>query len=529
MGKRTRTFGLWATALACFALGVGFAYQRAGERRQSERPTFVVIGVDGGAWRVIERLWADGGLPHLEALADRGSRATLRTAYNASPVIWTTIATGVVPERHGITDFVVPTPRGDVPVASTVRRAPALWNMVSDAGRRVAVLGWWASWPAEQVDGLVLSDRVLMGLDRAVHPPEYRQRLDQDVVAADARPSSFRSRPDAERRDRLMAYTAERLLDEGYDLILLYLRSPDVVSHKYWKYFEPERFSGIDPAELERYRDEVPRIYRALDEAVGRLVSKAPPDTNFIVLSDHGFHAAGEDDTQIVFDVDTLLDELGYLTKGPAGVDFARSQLYGYDSQPHHRDKEVRFALAGREPGGGVDPDERPALRARLEADLSEIRYESGAPAFAVRDPRPRENRAGADLVIRVLRPGASGRLLRAGRPLAVGAQVLEISGTHTVSTHGIWIAAGPDIQTGAALDGIHIHDVAPTLLYGLGLPVAEDFAGRPWQELYTSEFRARQPLRRIRTWGVRAGGEAATSAADERLLEELRALGYLN
>ncbi|HZI64419.1 MAG TPA: alkaline phosphatase family protein [Thermoanaerobaculia bacterium] len=525
---RTRTFGLWGAALVCLALGVGFAFQRTGERRAPPRPTFVVIGADGAAWRVIERLWAEGGLPHLKALADRGSRATLRTAYNASPVIWTTIATGVVPERHGITDFVVPTARGDVPVASTVRRAPALWNMLSRAGRRVAVLGWWASWPAEEVEGVVLSDRVMMGLDRAVFPPEYAAQLRQDLAAADLRPSSFRSRPNPERRDRLMAHTAERLVSEDYDLVLLYIRSTDVISHKFWKYFEPDRFAPLDPAELARHRDEVPRIYRALDETVGRLVAQGP-DSNFVVLSDHGFHAADEDDLQIVIDVDAVLAELGYLAKGPGGVDFARSRLYGYNSQPHHLDKEVRFALAGREPGGTVAAAERPALRARLEADLARIRYASGAPAFAVRDARPREIKGGADFVIKVLRPGAGRRLLRDGQPLAATAQVLEISGTHTASTHGIWIAAGPQIQAGAALDGIHIHDVAPTLLYGLGLPVADDFAGRAWQELYTAEFRARHPVRRIRTWGPRAGGEAEATAADQELLEELRALGYLN
>src|SRR5687768_4039502 len=224
----------------------------------------------------------------------------------------------------------------------------------------------------------------MMGLDRAVFPPEYAVQLRQDLAAADLRPSSFRSRPNPERRHRLLPHTAERLVTEDYDLALLYIRSTDVISHTFWKYFEPDRFAPLDLAELARHRDEVPRIYRALDETVGRVVGHDAPHTNFVVLSDHGFHAADEDDLQIVIDVDAVLAELGYLAKGPAGVDFARSRLYGYNSQPHHLDKEVRFALAGREPGGTVAAGERSALRARLEADLAQIRYASGAPAFAV-------------------------------------------------------------------------------------------------------------------------------------------------
>src|SRR4029079_17889600 len=94
--------------------------------RAVRRSPLIVIGVDGGEWKVIRRLWSEGKLPNLKTLADRGVSATLRTAYNSSPVIWTTIATGVVPEVHGITDFVVATPQGDVPISSDLRKVPAL-------------------------------------------------------------------------------------------------------------------------------------------------------------------------------------------------------------------------------------------------------------------------------------------------------------------------------------------------------------------------------------------------------------------
>ena len=159
------------------------------------RPPLIVIGIDGGEWKVIHRLWAEGKLPHLKRISEQGVATTLHTAYNSSPVIWTTIATGVAPEVHGITDFVVPTPRGDVPVSSAVRKVPALWNMLSRAGRRVAVLGWWASWPAEKVDGVVLSDRALLDLDGA-----RLARLLPAAIPAGPPPGGRRSRPVRRRR-----------------------------------------------------------------------------------------------------------------------------------------------------------------------------------------------------------------------------------------------------------------------------------------------------------------------------------------
>ena len=83
------------------------------------------------------------------------------------------------------------------------------------------------------------------------------------------------------------------------------------------------------------------------------------------------------------------------------------------------------------------------------------------------------------------------------GRPTVGTSQSLgRISGTHTRTTHGILLAAGPDIRKGVDLEGIHIHDIAPTILYGLGLPVAEDFAGQPRMDLFDEELRRSQPLR---------------------------------
>ena len=104
---------------------------------------FILFGVDGADWEVVEWMWEQDRLPHLKRLADRGVAAPLETFHHASPVIWTSVATGVMPDVHGITEFVVPTIKGDQPVSSTLRRVPALWNMVTATGGRVAVLGWW--------------------------------------------------------------------------------------------------------------------------------------------------------------------------------------------------------------------------------------------------------------------------------------------------------------------------------------------------------------------------------------------------
>jgi predicted AlkP superfamily phosphohydrolase/phosphomutase len=524
----TTKTGLLSLLLLGGALALGMAVERPAS--SSPRPPLLVIGIDGGEWKVIHRLWKEGGLPHLKDLAGRGVAATLRTAYNSSPVIWTTIATGVTPPVHGITDFVVPTPQGDVPISSEVRKVPALWNMLTRAGRRVAVLGWWGSWPAEDVKGVVVTDRALLNLEARVSPAGYLPDFIGDLEAARADPGLFLDE-EPELRDLVMARSAAKLVREGFDLVLVYFRSPDIVSHNHWKHFEPERFAGVDPGELAAHRDEVPRIYEAVDREIGRILAAAPPGTNVLVLSDHGFHAAPREEVKVFFDLDALLARLGYLVRRGEGVDFSRTRVYTYGTPPFRRAKVLRFSLAGREPGGRVRPEELEDLRRRLESDLAGVTNERGEPVFLVRDARPRRGEDG-DLVAAVLLERVRTRtLLVHGKPFRGAIESIgRISGTHTRTTHGIFLAAGPDIDPEADLEGIHIHDIAPTILYGLGLPVAEDFAGRPWTSLFTTEFRRTHPLRKVPSWGVReGGGRARTSGADEELLNELRALGYIN
>ncbi|HEX3127845.1 MAG TPA: alkaline phosphatase family protein [Thermoanaerobaculia bacterium] len=483
--------------------------------KEPPRPhPIVLVGIDGGEWKVIHKLWSQGKLLHLRAIADRGVTATLRTAYNSSPVIWTTIATGVTPREHGIVDFVVPTPQGDVPISSDVRKVPAIWNMLTQAKRRVNVFGWWGSWPAEEINGVVVTDRALLDLERRVSPASYLPAFQEEVRRARQEPSLFGADDEAEMRDRAIARAAVTLAGKPFDLHLVYFRSPDIISHNYWKDYEPD-----DPRELTENRDRVPRSYEAVDQALGRILDAAPKDSNVLVISDHGFHAAKPEEVKVLLNMDAVLERLGYQTR-----------VYTYGTPSFRQVKLMRFSLAGREKGGRARPAEREALMKQLAADLKEVTYESGAPALTLREARGREVREGADFAVVVQLERVSPTLRFRGERIEGAIEsVSRISGTHTRNTHGIFLAAGPDIDPVAKLEGIRVHDITPTLLYGLGLPVAENFAGKARTDLFTAAFREAHPLRTIRTWGTRRSAGARTSKEDEKLLEELRALGYIN
>lgn len=519
---RRRRPGL-ALAAALLAAGCGEG-RRIPPEAGTARAPWIVVGVDGGERRVLERLWERGELPQLAAIAGRGVFADLATDYGASPVIWTTIATGVPPSRHGIADFVVATDSGDVPVSSAARRAPALWEMLTRARRRVAVLGWWATWPAERVDGLIVTDRVASELPERIHPAGREPDLRAAIESARAGGLPFGGNEASEIQDRVVTRFAVEAVAGDYDLVLPYYRSVDLASHQSWRQFQPAAFG--DPAPAKPGDDPVSAAYRAFDAALGEILAAAPAESNVVVLSDHGFHATRGEQVQLLVDLDRVLEAAGLLVRDGPTTDPARSFAFAYRSPDYRSTRFVRFAPEGSEPGA----EELVEARGRLARELARVRFSGGAAAFRVREPRARELREGAHAVVVVDAAAATPGLEIDGRAIPGAVRHLgRISGSHDRHTQGIFLAAGPAIARGAELAGISIHDVAPTLLYALGLPVAEDFPGRARTELFTPGFRAAYPPRTIATWGERTAAEAPRTAADRELLEELAGLGYLN
>jgi hypothetical protein len=188
----------------------------------------------------------------------------------------------------------------------------------------------------------------------------------------------------------------------------------------------------IDPREMAAHRDLVPRVYEAIDQEIGRILAAAPRGSNLLVLSDHGFHASHREDVKALVDMDAVLERLGYLARGKDGIDFARTRVYTYGSPDFERVKMLRFSLAGREPGGRVRPEEREALRRRLEADLPTVTNDRGEPVLFLREARPKRGEDG-DFVAIVRLPLVTPVLRVRGRPFPPALRSLgRISGTHT-------------------------------------------------------------------------------------------------
>lgn len=295
-----------------------------------------VIGWDGATWRVIDPLLRQGRLPNLERLLERGSRGVLlaeRPMY--SPSLWTSLATGFPPSMHGVTDFQLPDPEGTglVLAASFHRRRAPVWSIASAFDRSVGFVGWWTTWPAETVNGYMVSDHLAYnrwdawarraeGQDyRLTFPAELADELAvhavrpddvdartisalvpfdegelQELLRAD-RPVKFHA-PSVMRfgyaTDASVARFATHLLDsrEQPDLFAAVFILSDVAGHVFWHHYEPEAFPGMrdDPGRL---AEAIPNVYAQLDSWTGEILDRLDPDTRIILLSDHGMGPEG--------------------------------------------------------------------------------------------------------------------------------------------------------------------------------------------------------------------------------------------
>jgi predicted AlkP superfamily phosphohydrolase/phosphomutase/Flp pilus assembly protein TadD len=283
------------------------------------------LGLDGLDWELLDRLSREGRMPNWKRLVAEGASANLTSFMPIlSPIVWTTAATGVGPDIHRVLDFqeVDPKTGEKVPISGRSRAVPAVWNLASVAGRTVGVVGWWATHPAEEVNGFFVSDRANPILsDRATsagagYPPSVAAGMAQ-VVERDGRVTdedigrfvSVPVREIAQARasgggmenpivgmERILSATrvyqriARDLYDRGHpDLMALYLEGTDQIGHVFASY-TPPRLRCVSDAEVARYGGAAEAYFALIDRILGQWMRRAEEDhATLLVHSDHGF------------------------------------------------------------------------------------------------------------------------------------------------------------------------------------------------------------------------------------------------
>lgn len=286
----------------------------------------LLVGWDSADWKIIDKLMANGLMPAIKSIVDNGVRGKLATIDPPlSPMLWTSMATGVRPFDHGILGFVEPDGKGGVrPVSSYSRKVKAFWNMLSIEGYKSNIVGWWPSNPVESINGCMVSnlfhqekvgkdiveidkwkvpdgsvypERIIEKLkDLRVHPHEITGNLIMPFV-----PQAVALDKKQDKRlnviAKLLAHATtvhatatELMITEPWDFTAVYHDAMDHFSHAFMKYHPPQMKGMADEA-YELFKDVVIGAYVYHDMMLDRLLKLVDDDTTVMVISDHGFHS----------------------------------------------------------------------------------------------------------------------------------------------------------------------------------------------------------------------------------------------
>lgn len=556
----------------------------------------LVVGLDGATFDLMLPWIDEGLLPNLGSLLARGAWSRLEsTIPPITPCAWSSFITGKNPGKHGLFDFVEPEPNGHGFrfTNASFRDGESLWACLSRHGRRVGVVNVPMTYPPEPVNGFLIS-----GLDTPhehspfMHPVEVRQSLKEAGIRYRIDQQHLGNmRTNARRRQQLReifegesARTAaikHLSAQRRCDFRMIVYGATDQVQHHFWHYMDATH-DKHDPEGAKEFRNAIRDTYQHIDVQLGELLAECDDNTVVIIMSDHGFGPM----SNVRVRLNQVLRDAGLLK-------FAASSAPGKFKQvvAAVADRLVRSTLSSdaKRTIAGLFPklrvwfenlDEAPIDWTATHAHVNEA-YRS-SPAVWLRrsdgsfngehtelleqaedalynlvDPATGEqlisncyrardiyNGPHADKAPDILPswwedgflleqsvPGQnrSPNVERCKAPLQGG---VEFAASHRLD--GVLMMCGGPIRSGFEFTDAKIIDVAPTVLYLMGLPVPADMDGRVLTEAIDEEFIEANPMQYenlddgVRDEADEDNRHGFTEAESDLIARRLQALGYI-
>lgn len=284
----------------------------------------LLLGWDAADWKIIGPLLAKGQMPALQKLIKNGVYGNMSTMNPPfSPMLWSSVATGKTPDKHGVLGFmeVVPNKTALRAVTTHSRKARAIWNILHHEGYKSNVVGWWPSFPAEPINGVVVTDRFQKVGDDPTKPnPMAKGTIHPESKVGELK--DFRMFPfeitkehilpfipDAARIDQkskssgLNAFaqilsqnvslhnaSTYLLRETEWDFMAIYFDFIDHFCHSFMKY-HPPKHPQVRQELYDIYNQVVNGAYRFQDMMLGRVLELIDEDTTIMIMSDHGFES----------------------------------------------------------------------------------------------------------------------------------------------------------------------------------------------------------------------------------------------
>ena len=452
--------------------------KKAVHNKVNNSRSILVIGLDGLCWDVISPLLERGYLSNLTSLIKDGSSGYLQTiAPTFTPAVWTSIATGKLPVKHGIMDFRACAFKGMtgsvrkfppyfgvkgildrmdnilpfdllkyLPVTSELWLSRPVWDVLSEYKKKAGIVGWYPTWPAYEINGFLVTERThCLDLEKCVFPDILREEVNPfiELRHQSNRPSRetvLAAGPLTEGIDQFV-----NLSDTKDDLLPLDSHSRPKLEILKFEYLKDKTYMNIAQHLFGKYHD----------------------------------------------------------------LDFRAVYLHGPDAVAHNFWK-------WRQPEYFRDVDENDIKMFSKVIDQYYIHMDK----FIGRMLQDIDE----NTVVMIISDHGE-------RPLYGGHWRHRTQTTHDLSTPGVVILWGKDIKKGLKLEGAGVLDITPTILYLLNLPVGQDMDGKVLTEAIDERLLEELPVKYVSSYGKWELGKLkpSVSSADAEIERRLKGLGYID
>jgi predicted AlkP superfamily phosphohydrolase/phosphomutase len=538
----------------------------------------LVIGLDGATFNVLNPLIEKLELSHLSSLFNEGASGLLQSVF--PPVTgpaWTSFMTGKNPGKHGIIDFVDVVSGNRKIVNSHSIRAENIWSILGGRGVEVGIVNVPVTYPPYKVNGFMISGMPTPEVNVAFSfppslGPELKEILGPYTVIVPwmryGKRHMDRFLTDVirctQQRGKYTTYLMEKY---NWDFFMVVFNGTDVIAHALWDVIDDLCINSSD-SPRNKCEQLVSAYFQELDKVIGEICDLTDNNTTIFVVSDHGF---GPMDKKM--HINNWLSQIGLLSfdatkvrkkelllhlekflspvhayyrrlfpKSKSRPLLYRDQFYDCINWKNTKAFSASFTqqgiyinLKGREPYGIVNPGkEYEEIRELLIAELRKLSDpETGKPM--VNKVYKKEEvydgpflKYAPDIMF----------ILQGGRYQAddiISKKVFEACSWRMTGTHrmeGIVAVKGKGVKKRWQIKGANIIDLAPTILYSLGVPVPDDMEGNILTDIYTRDFIAAHPIEYTKTpfSEVVRGADKVYSTEEEDLIsQKLKDLGYLD
>ncbi len=284
----------------------------------------LLLGWDAADWQIMWPLINQGKMPAFKKLISNGVYANMSTLDPPfSPMLWTSVATGKTPDKHGILNFIEVNQDNEIqPVSVQSRKTRAVWNILTHKGKKSNLVGWWPTHPAEPINGVVISDKFQKGYDKkrpvarwpidphTIHPPELLETYQKyrihpkEITPAHILPFIPKAAQIDQSKDEglknfahvlaqnssIHAAATKVMRETEWDFMAVYYDAIDHFCHGFMK-FHPPKLGPVPPKLFDIYNEVITGAYVFQDMMLERMMKLADEDTTIIVMSDHGYES----------------------------------------------------------------------------------------------------------------------------------------------------------------------------------------------------------------------------------------------